>query len=125
MMRRGGPLPPPRPRVPAASRQAPPFLLSEEGQVSAVGSRGWVARPRDLAPRAFAESVWRRGRRATQILLPIPGLGDTKVVCLVPSPEHPGSLLPLSSQGLGPVEVSLLAAADEGLAPLAPSPVSG
>lgn len=125
VMRRGGPLPPPRPRVPAASRQAPPFLLSEEGQVSAVGSRGWVARPRDLAPRAFAESVWRRGRRATQILLPIPGLGDTKVVCLVPSPEHPGSLLPLSSQGLGPVEVSLLAAADEGLASLAPSPVSG
>lgn len=31
-MRRGGPLPPPRPRVPAASRQAPPFLPSE-GQV--------------------------------------------------------------------------------------------
>lgn len=124
MMRRGGPLPPPRPRVPAASRQAPPFLPSE-GQVSAVGSRGWVARPRDLAPRAFAESVWRRGRRATQILLPISGFGDTKAVCLVPSPEHPGSLLPLSSPGLGPVEVSLLAAADEGLASLAPSPVSG
>lgn len=55
VMRRGRPLPPPRPRVPAASRQAPPFLPSE-GQVSAVGSRGWVARPRDLAPRAFAES---------------------------------------------------------------------
>lgn len=58
-MRRGGTLSPPRPRAPAASRQAPPVLL-REGQVSlgidlgeAVGEgpepwRIWVPRGRRL-----------------------------------------------------------------------------
>lgn len=61
-MRRGGTLHPPRPRVPAATRQAPPFLPSER-QVFHTDSR-------DLKDQAFGAgqglprkegNLWRKG----------------------------------------------------------------
>lgn len=63
-MRRGGTLHPPRPRVPVATRQAPPFLLNE-GQVFHTGSR-------DLKDQGFGElqglprkegNLWKKGER--------------------------------------------------------------
>jgi len=61
-MRRGGTLHPPRPRVPAATRQAPPFLSSER-QVFHTDSR-------DLKDQGFGAgqglprkegNLWRKG----------------------------------------------------------------
>lgn len=103
-MRRGGTLHPPRPRVPAATRQAPPFLPSER-QVSPVGSGAVGGGGRAPWRSAHLLSLNAGGAgEATQLLLPRPpGLQILKRVFFVPASGHPGSLLLLSSEGLRPV----------------------
>lgn len=102
-MRRGGTLQPPRPRVPAAARQAPPFLRSE-GQVSPVGAGARGGRRREPWRAARLLSLSRReARRPPSYSSPSLGLGIVKQVFFVPSSGHPGSVLLLSSQGLRPV----------------------
>lgn len=61
-MRRGGTLHPPRPRVPAATRQAPPFLPSER-QVFRTDSRDFKDQGFNAGqglPRKEG-NLWRRG----------------------------------------------------------------
>lgn len=63
-MRRGGTLQPPRPRVPAAARQAPPFLRSE-GQVFYTDSRNFKDQgfgEVQVLPRKEGD-LWKRGKR--------------------------------------------------------------
>lgn len=102
-MRRGGTLHPPRPRVPAATRQAPPFLSSER-QVSPGGSGavGGGGREPWRAAHLLSLNAGEAGE-ATQFLLPLPGFADTKTGLFCSSSGYPGSLLLLSSEGLRPV----------------------
>lgn len=69
-MRRGGTRHPPRPRAPAAARQAPPSSHARGRSV------GWVWGAGNLARCAFAESERGETAAATQLLRPLPGWGD-------------------------------------------------
>lgn len=102
VMRRGGTLHPPRPRAPAATRQAPPFLLNE-GQVSPVGvGRGSGGRESWRAAHLLSLNLG-EAKEDTHLLLPHHGFGDGKMGLCVPSSGHPGSVLLLLPHGLRPV----------------------